>query len=91
MALNSVKRLNQYLAVANQYNLAKVATDHFKSITPIDKGNARRNTYQSGNQIMANYPYATKLDKGASKQAPRGMSVPTEEYLQQYIKQQLGM
>lgn len=90
MALNSVERLNKYLEVANQEKLAQVATDYFRKITPYRKGNARRNTYRQGNEVVANYPYAARLDDGYSNQAPRGMSVPTEEYLQQYIKNQLG-
>lgn len=80
-------------------NLPREAFQEFKKITPIDTGNARRNTTRQGNVINANYNYATVLDKGrhmtnngmrGSKQAPRGMSKPTEEFIQRRLKQITG-
>lgn len=65
------------------------AYDHFKSITPIDTGNARNKTTLVGNTIQANYPYAVRLDKGWSKQAPSGMVEPTKRFIEQLIKQKL--
>lgn len=62
---------------------------YFRQITPIDTGNARRQTTLSGNVINANYPYAKVLDNGrvfsagkmrGSKQAPYGMSEPTIQF-----------
>jgi hypothetical protein len=39
----------------------------------------------SGNKIVADYGYAGRLDEGASRQAPEGMSDPTIEYIEQTI------
>lgn len=61
------------------------AYDYFRSITPKRSGNARRNTRLRGNTIDADYAYAQPLDSGSSKQAPRGMSEPTFEYLQDQL------
>lgn len=53
------------------------ATQKFKQLTPIDTGNARRNTtLQNKRTIVADYPYANRLNKGWSKQAPIGMTTP---------------
>ena len=62
---------------------------YFKSITPIRTGNARRNTFRNGDDIVGNYPYAQRLDEGYSKQAPRGMSDPTMDYMEQLFEQLL--
>lgn len=59
----------------------------FRNITPKDQGNARRNTYIQGNEIKANYPYAEPLDKGHSKQAPKGMTQPTIEYIKRLVNE----
>jgi hypothetical protein len=59
----------------------------FVQETPIRSGNARRNTKLRNNKtIVANYNYAKKLDEGASKQSPDGMTKPMEEF----IRKQLG-
>ncbi len=58
----------------------------FKSETPIKTGNARRRTRLQGEVIKADYDYATELDAGRSRQAPEGMSKPTEEYITKRIK-----
>lgn len=58
------------------------AHKHFKSITPIRNGNARRRTRLSRNTIIADYGYAGRLDEGASRQAPDGMSDPTIEHIE---------
>lgn len=70
--------------------LAKVpkeAYDVFKQTTPIKTGNARRKTRLQGETIKANYPYATELDAGASRQAPEGMVKPTERFITRRVKQ----
>lgn len=69
--------------------LPKDAYDYWKSITPIRSGNARRRTRLQGNKIKADYNYAVPLDKGGSKQAPRGMSEPTDKYIKQRIAQHI--
>ena len=61
--------------------LPKEAHKVFKDETPIRTGNAKRRTRLQGEVIKADYNYATELDAGKSRQAPRGMSKPTEEYI----------
>jgi hypothetical protein len=49
----------------------------FKALTPIRSGNARSNTdLTNKNEIVGNYAYAQRLDRGWSRQAPRGMIGP---------------
>lgn len=56
-------------------------------ITPRRSGNARRKTSLKNNRtIVANYPYAQRLDQGWSRQAPNGMSRPTERLMKRIIK-----
>lgn len=66
-------------------SLPSEAYDYFVDSTPIRTGNARRSTRLRGNTIDANYAYAQRLDDGSSRQAPRGMSEPTEKFLQKRI------
>jgi hypothetical protein len=40
-----------------------------------------------GEVIKADYKYATELDAGKSRQAPEGMSKPTEQYITKRVKQ----
>jgi hypothetical protein len=90
MALKSQNRLKYLEMVFNDARLTTIAYEHFRSITPIKKGNARRNTTKTSTTINANYPYAGRLDEGYSKQAPKGMVEPTWEYLTNYIKKKTG-
>jgi hypothetical protein len=62
----------------------------FKKTTPIDTGNARRSTDLQGNVIDADYPYATRLNNGWSKQAPNGMTEPTIKYIRRQVKRTFG-
>ena len=70
--------------------LPKRALVKFKQETPIRSGRAVRSTTltQSGgvSEIHANYPYAKRLDEGHSKQAPQGMTEPTEKWLMEEFK-----
>lgn len=52
-------------------------------------GNARRNTkLKNKKDIVANYPYAQRLDKeNWSSQAPNGMTEPTLEYIEKRFLQ----
>ena len=59
--------------------------DHFKKITPVDGGNARRKTRQTRETITADYPYAGRLDEGWSSQAPDGMSGPSKEFFDRAV------
>jgi len=84
------RRVANLNSVLSQKNLSRVAYNHFKKVTPVDSGNARRRTSLSGSDINANYPYAHRLNTGWSDQAPDGMVQPTIDYLRDYIKKQLG-
>lgn len=70
--------------------LPRQAYDEFKKETPIDTGNARRQTRftntNSGGSIFGNYNYANRLNAGYSKQSPDGMTEPTIAE----IRKQLG-
>lgn len=54
--------------------------------TAVRSGNARRRTSLQGKTIHARYPYAKRLDEGYSKQFPKGMSKPTEEFVIKRVK-----
>lgn len=58
----------------------------FYEETPVDKGNARRNTKlnKRKGKIQANYPYAKRLDEGYSKQSPQGMSKPARKAMSKH-------
>jgi hypothetical protein len=68
--------------------MAKEGHDYFRKITPVKSGNAKRNTFLANDTIEASYPYARRLDQGYSKQAPSGMSKPTLQHIQDWIKKQ---
>ena len=68
----------------------KEAGAYFKSITPIDTGNARRKTSTRKQTISADYGYAGKLDEGYSRQAPQGMSDPTIDQIEKIINSKVG-
>lgn len=61
------------------------AYTYFKAITPIRSGNARRRTILKKDIIHAQYPYADRLDDGYSRQAPNGMSKPTEAFVKNTV------
>lgn len=82
------KRINELSKALKPQQLAREAYRFFRDITPIKTGNARRNTHLTGDTIQGDYPYATRLDNGYSKQAPNGMSRPTQQFVQDYIKKQ---
>ena len=80
-------------------NVPKEAYTFFKNKTPIATGNARNNTKLQGNRIVGEYAYASVLDKGrhntnrgmrGSKQAPKGMTQPTVEFIKNRVNQIVG-
>jgi hypothetical protein len=83
-------RIQKIKGIIDPTVMAKLALPTFLTNTPIKTGNARKNTDAVKNEIQADYPYATRLDNGWSKQRPRGMSKPTIKFLQDYIKKNLG-
>jgi hypothetical protein len=68
-----------------QVDVVDPAAVYFHDITPIRSGNARRSTYLRKTTISAEYPYAERLDEGYSKQAPKGMTTPTEKEVQRLV------
>lgn len=92
------RRIRELSKDADAKILAKEGYKVFKDTTPVAErngGNARRNTILKNDEIIANYPYASILDKGrhstnkgmrGSDQAPQGMTKPTVEAVLEYIK-----
>lgn len=70
-------------------DLPRAAYKHFVEETPVKSGNARRRTTLQQTKIVADYPYSQRLDEGASKQAPKGMVEPTEQWIQQEVDRRL--
>lgn len=66
--------------------LPSEAHEHFRSITPIDTGNARSKTKRSGDSIRGDYDYVNKLNNGYSRQARDGMTDPTVEFMRDKIR-----
>jgi len=97
---NAKTTLDKLKTISTQLsNVPTEAYQYFKKITPIDTGNARSNTSLQGRTIQAKYDYAEVLDKGrrmtasgmrGSKQAPRGMSKPTEQFIRNRVRQITG-
>jgi len=73
------------LAQSQLTTIQDQAYQYFRDHTPIRSGNARRNTVQKGDAIVAAYPYAGRLDEGYSRQAPDGMTNPTVNYIEKTL------
>lgn len=58
----------------------------FVGYTPIRTGNARNKTRLKSDEIVADYPYAQRLDEGYSRQAPKGMTEPTIKDIARIVK-----
>lgn len=84
-----IKALNQIQIKLDANKIADEGASYMKSITPIDSGNARRNTFSRGDTIYAQYPYAKRLDEGWSKQNTKGLIDPTIKHLQDLINRGL--
>ena len=68
----------------------KDASNFMRNATPIDKGNAQRNTrLESNGRIGARYPYAERLDTGWSKDAPKGFTKPTIDKIEDLVDEQI--
>lgn len=81
----TISHLDNLTKIPN--TLAIEAGDYFRSITPIKSGNARANTYTTGDTIRAAYNYASRLDEGSSRQSPDGMTEPTIKFIDKRLKQ----
>lgn len=67
--------------------LPREVYNYWVDITPKDTGNAKRSTHLRGNVIHANYAYASRLDEGYSRQAPKGMSEPTNKFVEKRVNE----
>lgn len=83
---NINRRLEEILKETTPEQLAQEGFKTFVPVTPIDTGAARKNTKVTGAVIHANYAYATKLNRGLSRQNTDGMAIPTIKAVQEYIK-----
>lgn len=70
-------------------DLPQQAHKEFVKQTPKRSGYARSHTRLEKTTIVADYAYAGKLDEGASKQNPRGMTEPTEQWIRKEINRRL--
>ena len=62
----------------------------YRNSTPIRSGNARNKTKQQQLKLKSNYGYAGRLDDGWSKQAPKGFSDPTIDFIEKFIETRVG-
>ena len=71
--------------------LPSQSADELKRTTPIKTGNAKSKTNLRGKtSIIADYPYATRLDNGYSKQAPNGMTKPFDKWIRNKVSNIFG-
>lgn len=86
MANEISNRLQEIARDLDQRKLLDEGYKFFRAKTPIDQGNARRNTRKQGSDsIHADYAYAGRLNRGWSNQAKDGMAQPTIDHLRDYI------
>lgn len=81
---NIQARLDQVQRKVNR--IKDHAHEEFQKITPIRTGNARRNTNRISDGVEANYNYANALNEGRSSQAPEGMTKPTVDAIQSFVR-----
>ena len=71
-------------------DLPEFARDIMRENTPYASGNARRNTNLQGNTVVANYPYAQRLEDNWSSQTQgEGIIAPTEKMIQDEVNRRL--
>lgn len=87
--VDATKARNKFEAMYEiPLDIIQAGYDTFKKVTPYNSGNAYRNTRLDEREleIQANYPYAERLDKGWSKQAPQGMVKPSQKEMKRTSK-----
>lgn len=90
MKLNEadLKKLEREIISATE-NAMDDTYNFYKKKTPIKSGNARRKTKYTKSsdryKINSDYDYAERLDEGFSKQAPKGFTDPSFDYLEKQI------
>jgi regulator of replication initiation timing len=82
--LSSFKKLMTNLE-RNVKDLSKGAHEVFVENTPERTGNAKRKTRLQGDKIIADYNYSQELDEGYSRKKPKGMTQPTEQWIEDEI------
>lgn len=70
-------------------SLPQDALKEFVKNTPRRSGNARRSTRLDKTTIVADYPYAQRLDEGYSQKSPDGMTQPTQDWIEQEVNRRL--
>lgn len=71
-------------------DLPEFAEKTMKEKTPYREGNARRNTNLQGNTVVADYPYAQRLEDNYSSQTKgKGIIGPTEKAIQDEVNRRL--
>lgn len=91
MAKVNIKDFQRQMAQLREQldDLPEAAHEEFIKNTPKRSGNARRNTRLQDTKIIADYAYSQQLDQGSSRQAPKGMTEPTEQWIQQEVDRRL--
>lgn len=85
---NFNKQINRALHAFD--DLPEFAEQSMKNHTPVRTGNARRNTNLTGNTVVANYPYAQRLEDNHSPQTHgQGIIAPTEQAIQREVDRRL--
>ena len=71
-------------------DLPEFAEKTMQSKTPVRTGNARRNTNLQGNTVVADYPYAQRLEDNYSTQTRgQGIIEPTLQAIQREVDRRL--
>jgi hypothetical protein len=78
------KEFSKLIALSKRAQESLIVDAHafFVKETPVRTGRARQSTDVLKNSIVANYPYAQRLDEGWSRQSPEGMTQPTIDYIE---------
>ena len=90
MKLNTsdLKRLEKEIEDAISSSMSDTYK-YYRKETPVRSGNARNKTKYTASsdkfKISSNYDYADRLDKGWSKQSPKGFTDPSFDYLEKQI------
>lgn len=88
----NLTQFNQQMSNAKRAlnDLPEFAEKTMRAKTPIRSGNARRNTNLQGNTVVADYPYAQRLeDNWSSQTRGQGIITPTEQAIQQEVDRRL--
>jgi hypothetical protein len=71
-------------------DLPEYAEQVMRANTPVRSGRARRNTNLTGDTVVADYPYAQRLEDNWSPQTRgRGIIAPTEQAIQREVNRRL--